>query len=107
MSPPCPWPLAAWLRYPDVTDVWFFDHVGRLDGDYQALTKPAWYYLKALPGVIAPWTIVAPIGLWLTRRAALTGRYSPERFLWCWAIATGWNLVHGRCACGNTRNRWV
>lgn len=84
----CAWPLAAQARYPDVTDLWFFDHVGRLDGEYKALTKPVWYYLKALPGEIAPWTVVVPFGLWLTRTKALRERYSPERFLWCWAILT-------------------
>lgn len=82
------WPLAAWMRYPDVTDLWFFDHVGRLDGEYRELTKPIWYYLKVLPGEIAPWTIVVPFGLWLSRAKAIGERYSPERFLWCWAILT-------------------
>lgn len=82
------WPLAAWMRFHDVTDLWFFDHVGRLDGEYRELTKPIWYYLKVLPGEIAPWTIVVPFGLWLSRTKALRERYSPERFLWCWAILT-------------------
>ena len=82
------WPLAAWLRYPDVVNVWFFDHMGRLDGDYQAITKPLWYYAKTLPGEIAPWTLIAPLGLWLTARTAFGERYSPWRFVWCWAIAT-------------------
>src|SRR5438105_2638891 len=82
------WPLAAYSRYPDVVDLWLFDHVGRLDGAYQAISEPFWYYLKVLPSEIAPWTLVIPIGLWLTRARALHTRYSPERFLWCWAILT-------------------
>ena len=82
------WPFAAWLRYPDVADVWFFDHAGRLDGHYQAITKPVWYYLKTLPGEIAPWTPLALLGLWVSRATAYRERLSPERFVWCWAIAT-------------------
>ena len=82
------WPLAAWVRYPDVVELWLFDHVGRLDGGYQALSEPFWYYIKVLPSEIAPWTVVIPLGLWLTRTRALGTRYSAERFLWCWAVLT-------------------
>ncbi len=82
------WPIAACLRFPDVPDLWLFDHKGRLDGAYQAISQPIWYYLKVLPGEIAPWTIVVPFGLAMTARAAVRQRYSPERFLWCWALMT-------------------
>ena len=80
------WPVSAWLRYPDVVDVWLFDHKGRLDGVYADITQPWYYYAKLLPTIIAPWSLVAPIGLALTARSMAGGRYSPERFLWCWAI---------------------
>lgn len=80
------WPLAVYQRYPDVTEVWFFDQMGRVGGQYEALTRPLWYYLLKLPEVVAPWSILAVVGLGLSRRAALFGRYSPQRFLWCWAI---------------------
>lgn len=80
------WPLAVYQRYPDVTDVWFFDQMGRVGGQYEAISRPLWYYLLKLPEVLAPWSVMAVLGLVLSRRAALFGRYSPERFLWCWAI---------------------
>lgn len=82
------WPAAAYARYPDVVELWLFDHVGRLDGGYQALSEPWWYYLKVLPTELAPWTAVVPLGLWLSRQRAIGERYSPERFLWCWALLT-------------------
>ncbi len=80
------WPLAAYLRYPDVIDVWKFDLGGRLDGSYQASQEPLWYYPMNLLWILAPWTLVVPAGLWATRNAALRQRFSAERFLWCWAI---------------------
>lgn len=82
------WPIAAWFRYPNVWELWSYDHAGRLDGTYDDITQPVWYYLKSLPGEIAPWTPVALLGLWLTRTRAWTARYSAERFLWCWALLT-------------------
>lgn len=82
------WPLAAWLRYPDVLDLWFFDHVGRLDGHYEDITQPAYYYLKLYPTILAPWSLLVPWALYCSRGAAFKTRYSPERFLWCWALLT-------------------
>jgi 4-amino-4-deoxy-L-arabinose transferase-like glycosyltransferase len=92
------WPVAAWMRYPDVTDLWAFDHVGRLNGKYEDITQPVWYYAKVLPGLIAPWTPLALAGLWLTRRTAFSEAQSPERFLWCWAILPPlvFSIPHGK-----------
>lgn len=92
------WPIAACLRFPDAVDVWKFDHVGRLDGKYDDITQPVWYYAKVLPGLIAPWTPLALAGLWLTRRSAFGQARSPERFLWCWAILPPvvFSIPHGK-----------
>lgn len=80
------WPVAAYLRYPDVLDLWHYDLVGRLTGDYTEINRPWWYYLGVLPWAMAPWTPLALLGLWITRTRALGVRYSPERLLWCWAL---------------------
>ncbi len=80
------WPTAVYQRFPDVVELWNYDLGGRLTGTYTAITQPVWYYAANLPWIIAPWTLVVPVGLWLTRREALTQRCSPQRFLWCWAI---------------------
>jgi 4-amino-4-deoxy-L-arabinose transferase-like glycosyltransferase len=80
------WPLAAYLRYPDVVDLWFADYVGRLNHGYMA--QPAWYYLAMVPYVLLPWTPLAFLGLGLAARRALRGRQTPERFLWVWAVVT-------------------
>lgn len=109
------WPIAACLRFPDAVDVWKFDHVGRLDGNYDDITQPVWYYAKVLPGLIAPWTPLAFAGLWLTRKAAFgragvpasagasskppqAGTPTPERFLWCWAVLPPvvFSIPHGK-----------
>jgi hypothetical protein len=60
--------------------------VGRLDGSYTDLSQPWYYYLKVLPGNLAPWALVVPLAMYATHRQALFSRYSPERFLWCWAL---------------------
>lgn len=92
------WPLAAYLRYPGVLDVWKFDLGGRLDGSYQANAEAFWYYPVNLLWILAPWTFVVPFGVWITRRQALFSRYSPERFLWCWAVLVPlvFSFSHGK-----------
>lgn len=78
------WPIAAYLRYPDVLDFWKSDYLGRVNQGY--MREPFWYYFVHLPVVLFPWSPAALYGLWLTRTAALRDRGSPERFLWCWAV---------------------
>ena len=80
------WPVAAYFRYPSVLDLWKFDLGGRLDGSYLASAEPLWYYPVNLLWILAPWTFVIPFGFLVTRDRALRTRFSPERFLWCWAI---------------------
>jgi 4-amino-4-deoxy-L-arabinose transferase-like glycosyltransferase len=80
------WPLFAWLRQPDAVEVWRYDLLGRLTGDYTAINEPWWYYLAHLPEATAPWILLAPLGFLATARAAILKRYSPERFLWIWAL---------------------
>lgn len=79
------WPLAVHARYPDSVAVWFSDYGGRWNHGLQA--QPWWYYAELLPLVLFPWTVPAAYGLWLTRRQARM-RFSPERFLWIWALLT-------------------
>ncbi len=78
------WATAAYLRYPDVVDLWFSDYGGRMNTGY--MHEPPWYYLLQLPLILLPWTPLSLGGLWLTRREALSSGRTPERFLWCWAM---------------------
>lgn len=80
------YPLAIYQRFPDVVAVWQSDYMGRLNEGYMG--EPPWHYLVVLPWVIAPWTVFALIGLAGTGRQALREPASPERFLWCWSLAT-------------------
>lgn len=80
------WPLAAYSRYPDAFDVWYFDLFGRLRGTYKEINEPFWYYPVNMLWMLMPWTVVIPAGLYVTRTSAWRDRTSPERFLWCWAF---------------------
>jgi 4-amino-4-deoxy-L-arabinose transferase-like glycosyltransferase len=79
------WAAAAWSRYPDIVDLWRSDYLGRYNQGY--MREPIWYYLIELPWILFPWTIAALVGLALTWRRVLSEGRTPERFLWCWAIA--------------------
>jgi 4-amino-4-deoxy-L-arabinose transferase-like glycosyltransferase len=79
------WAVAAYLRYPDIVDLWKSDYAGRYNQGY--MREPVWYYLAHLPWVLFPWTFAAGAGLAYTWRRALTEGRTPERFLWCWAVA--------------------
>lgn len=81
------WPIAAYLRFPDVVDVWAYDHAGRLDGSYSAINKPVWYYPVTLLWTILPWTPLAIMGFVAMSRESLREPTSPARFLLCWAVA--------------------
>jgi 4-amino-4-deoxy-L-arabinose transferase-like glycosyltransferase len=70
-------------RYPEIIELWKEHYIGRLNQGY--LQEPWWYYLAYVPQVLLPWTPLALVGLWATRKAAFAGP-GPERFLWCWAI---------------------
>lgn len=78
------WATLAYLRYPDIVDLWKSDYIGRYNRGY--MQEPAWYYLVHLPWVLFPWTISAAIGLLCTWRKALCEGRTPERFVWCWAL---------------------
>lgn len=80
------WPLAVYRRVPDAVDVWHFDLIARLRDGY--LGEPWWYYFASLGFILFPWTPFAFGGLGVTASKMWRQRYSPERFLWCWAIAT-------------------
>lgn len=94
------WAITAYVRHPDVVELWFSDYGGRLNTGY--MREPFWYYFAQLPWMLFPWSVVAGLGLWLTWREAL-GRFPsgcgsegtakpqaaesiPARFLWCWAL---------------------
>jgi 4-amino-4-deoxy-L-arabinose transferase-like glycosyltransferase len=77
------WPLAAYLRHPDIIDLWKSDYVGRLAG---YLREPVWYYFAQLPYVLWPWSLAAVVGLCATASRAFKQPGTPERFLWCWAV---------------------
>lgn len=80
-----PWPLAAYMRQPGVLDLWHSDYIGRLNQGF--MREPPWYYAVELPRILFPWAPFALGGLVLTARKALRAT-SPERFLWCWSVAT-------------------
>lgn len=77
------WATVAYLRYPDVVDLWFSDYLGRLSHEY--MREPRYYYLMQLPRVLLPWTLLSAVGLVVTARAAWRGDRA-ARFLCIWAV---------------------
>jgi 4-amino-4-deoxy-L-arabinose transferase-like glycosyltransferase len=80
------WPAYVLYRYPDMLEFWDYHYLGRLNRGF--IGEPFWYYAVALPVDLLPWTPAAIWGLCLTGRRAFTVRYTPERFLWAWSLAT-------------------
>jgi len=78
-----PWPLLVYARYPDALEVWKYDLVGRLSGNY--LGEPPWYYFQCLAWVTQPWSHIAFVGLAVTWRNAWHEGSAAHRFVWCWA----------------------
>jgi 4-amino-4-deoxy-L-arabinose transferase-like glycosyltransferase len=78
------WPVASYLRHPDVTDVWLADYVKRLNEGY--IKASWWYYLVHVPWNLFPWTIPALTGLAVTARRVFRDRDRPWQFLWAWAL---------------------
>lgn len=77
------WAMAAYLRYPDVVDLWFSDYLGRFSQEY--MREPRYYYLMQMLRVLLPWTLLSLVGLIVTARAAWRGERR-ERFLCVWAV---------------------
>lgn len=84
------WPMLVTAQFPETWEFWWFDLSVRLAGEDSgfdaAVTKPLWYYAVIFPWVMAPWSLIVPAGIWKTRHEALAERYSPQRFVWCWAL---------------------
>lgn len=80
------WPILAEHLVPGSREIWEYDLFNRLHKGY--LAEDWYYYLEKLPGIIAPWTLFAFLGLLLTIKPLVKERYSPLRFVWSWAILT-------------------
>jgi 4-amino-4-deoxy-L-arabinose transferase-like glycosyltransferase len=78
------WPVLAYLRYPDITELWAVDYGVRWQSGY--IGEPFWYYLVQQPWNLFPWTIGVVVGLAVTARAVRDGASPALRFLWCWAL---------------------
>ncbi|HZU38493.1 MAG TPA: glycosyltransferase family 39 protein, partial [Gemmataceae bacterium] len=90
------WPVIVYLRYPGIMDLWrdlFGDRVHQ-----SPFTEPWWYYAVQVPYITLPWSLLALGGLLWTARPAWRERFSPERFLWIWAILTPavFSIPHGK-----------
>ena len=92
------WPMWAIWHYPDVLQNWQYDYLGRLSGNYTQINEPIWYYLPALGAGLGLWAPAALLGLILTFKTARTAPNSPQRFLWCTAVAPLiiFSIPHGK-----------
>src|SRR5262249_18002122 len=78
------WPLAAYLRFPAIQELWLEHYLGRVCQGF--LQQPWWYYLVTLPLVILPWTGAALVGLVQLQREARSMPCASARFLCCAAL---------------------
>jgi 4-amino-4-deoxy-L-arabinose transferase-like glycosyltransferase len=78
------WAVAAYCRYPDVTELWKSDYAGRMNTEY--MREPAWYYLANLPWVLFPWTFAALLGVGVSWGRIFRAGRTPERFLFVWGV---------------------
>ena len=90
------WAVSAYVRYPDIVELWRSDYAGRVHEHY--MTEPFWYYLPHLLWNLFPWTIAALIGLAVTWSKVRGAGRTPERFLWCWALVpvAFFSLLNGK-----------
>lgn len=78
------WPIAAYLRFPDIVDLWAVDYGVRWNKGY--IGEPFWYYFVSQPWSFFPWTVPALVGLCLTAKSVYRNESPCLRFLWCWAL---------------------
>ena len=78
------WPILAWVRYPDIVELWAVDYGVRWRQGY--LGEPFWYYLVNQPYNVFPWTIPAIVGLATTWKRIRQSDEPALRYVWCWAI---------------------
>ncbi|MBK9955083.1 MAG: glycosyltransferase family 39 protein [Rhodocyclaceae bacterium] len=87
-------PLVGWLYllgrqhgFGPVREVVWANSVGRFVGNYEqgAHAEPMYFYLKQLPQIFQPWTLVLVVAIWRWR-----GKWRADRhrvFAICWLIA--------------------
>jgi 4-amino-4-deoxy-L-arabinose transferase-like glycosyltransferase len=78
------WALAAYLRQPDIVELWASDYLGRIKPGY--MTESRFYYFLHLPWLLFPWTVAATVGVVKAVRVARRDRGSLESFLLLWAV---------------------
>ena len=78
------WPIIAYLRYPDILELWAVDYGVRWQSGY--IGEPVWYYLVNQPWNIFPWTAPALWGMVISFRTTVTRPDPALRFILCWAV---------------------
>jgi hypothetical protein len=81
------WPVAVWSACPGALDLWRYDVLGRVTGEYTAINQPPWYYLIVLPLELVPWTPLALLGFVPAVRGLRADRRGPHAFVLVWAVA--------------------
>ena len=62
------WPAWIALRHPEALGIWYEQSVGRFVDHYGPQTRSPFYYVTALPWLLAPWTPFAAWGAWRAAR---------------------------------------
>jgi len=78
------WPLVAYIRHPDVVELWGSDYGGRVNQGY--MREPLWYYPVHMPINMLPWPIAGIVGAAIVALRLRQDRKGPEVLLLCWAL---------------------
>lgn len=86
-------PLAIWLwllycahGYDAVYTVVWTNNIGRFMGSHAEHVEPFYYYLKKLPELLQPWTILLPFALVYHFIQVKKARSSNSLFMLCWVV---------------------
>ena len=80
------WPVATALKSPQVRQLWEMEITKRATGG-PGYDQPWWYYLTTPPWQLLPWTLALLVAAGTSLKRAWRQPESPDRFIWCWALA--------------------
>ncbi len=77
------WPVASYLAYPPIVEIWKQELFGYATGKFSR--DPFWFYLVMAPAYVLPWTPFVAVAWVRGRREGWTNA-SLAKFLACWLV---------------------
>ncbi|GJQ27369.1 MAG: hypothetical protein HBSAPP02_24010 [Phycisphaerae bacterium] len=84
-----PWMFLVARREPYFWELWNYEYLDRLEGDYPGVKSGGyWYYAPLLLGLAMPWSLSVPEALAAPFLRAYRSHRRPMRYAWCWVLVT-------------------